>query len=244
MAIFALGDEHIFPAPHLAESTGLLAVGGDLSPARLLLAYSCGIFPWNHPEDPILWWSPDPRCILEPEDLHISRSMSKKQRQGQFTITFDRDFDTCIQKCSTADERENSTWISPQIISAYRTLHDLGYAHSVECWRGNDMVGGLYGLAIGRCFCGESMFHTLTDASKLSFIALVEALKPLGYLMIDCQLPTDHLHSLGAKDVPRELFLKKLHHCQVRQNGLVIPGRFPLTPPRLPRGHIACSEID
>lgn len=230
MTIFALGDELVFPAPHLAESTGLLAVGGDLQPARLLLAYSCGIFPWNHPEDPLLWWSPDPRCILEPDDLHVARRLAKKQRQGHFTITYDRDFETCIHNCATADDRHDSTWISPQILDAYIALHRLGYAHSVECWHQDTMVGGLYGLALGRCFCGESMFHTETDASKMAFIALVQALKPLGYQMIDCQLPTEHLHSLGAKDISRHKFLEKLDQCGIREGGLVVPGRFPFTP--------------
>lgn len=231
MTIFALGDELVFPAPRLAEDIGLLAVGGDLQPARLLLAYSCGIFPWNHPEDPLLWWSPDPRCILEPRDLHIARRLAKKQRQGHFTLTFDRDFETCIHHCATADERGESTWISPEIMSAYIELHRLGYAHSVECWLEGEMVGGLYGLAIGRCFCGESMFHRVTDASKLAFIALVQALCPLGYRMIDCQLPTEHLHSLGAKDISRDDFLSRLDQCELWENGLVVPGRFPFTPP-------------
>nr|WP_320115437.1 leucyl/phenylalanyl-tRNA--protein transferase [uncultured Desulfuromonas sp.] len=244
MTIFALGDELVFPAPRLAESTGLLAVGGDLQPARLLLAYSCGIFPWNHPEDPILWWSPDPRCILEPDDLHIARRLAKKQRQGHFTITYDRDFETCIRHCATADAREASTWISSEITSAYLKLHHLGYAHSVECWRDGVMVGGLYGIAIGRCFCGESMFHTVTDASKMAFIALVEALKPLGYRMIDCQLPTEHLHSLGAKDISREEFLSRLEQCELRENGLVVPGRFPFTLPEDTKGKTHIKRQD
>ncbi|PLX94947.1 MAG: leucyl/phenylalanyl-tRNA--protein transferase [Desulfuromonas sp.] len=231
MSIFALEDELIFPAPHLAEETGLLAVGGDLSPSRLLLAYSCGIFPWNHPEDPILWWSPDPRCVLDPSEVHISRRLAKKIRQRHFTIRYDTDFSACIHHCAHADERLDSTWISPQIIAAYQELHHLGYAHSVECWEEDQMVGGLYGIAIGRCFCGESMFHTRTDASKLAFTALAQALKQLGYRMIDCQLPTDHLHSLGAKDIPREQFLRQLQACQVRENGYIVPGRFPLPGP-------------
>ena len=227
MAIFALNEELAFPAPNLAEESGLLAVGGDLSPARLLLAYSSGIFPWNHPDDPLLWWSPDPRCVLEPGDLHISRSLAKKQRQGEYQITFDQNFDECVRNCATADERGESTWISNDIFTAYSHLHQLGYAHSVECWHRGELVGGLYGIAIGRCFCGESMFHTHTDASKLAFIALIRELEALDYQLIDCQLPTEHLHSLGARDIPRDVFLAKLSHCDIKEGCHIIAGRFP-----------------
>lgn len=230
MAIFALSDELIFPAPQLAEPSGLLAVGGDLSPQRLLLAYTNGIFPWNHPEDPLLWWSPDPRCILEPGDLHVSRRLAKKQRQSTYRITFDLAFDDCVRGCAIADQRSESTWINNEIFNAYRQLHQLGYAHSVECWEGKELVGGLYGVAIGRCFCGESMFHFRTDASKLAFAALVTTLEALNYRLIDCQLPTDHLHSLGAKDIPRDKFLNLLQQCEVKKNRQVVPGLFPVGP--------------
>lgn len=231
MTIFALDERVLFPDPLLADDNGLLAVGGDLSPQRLLSAYSMGIFPWNHPEDPLLWWSPDPRCVLAPDELHISRSMAKLWRSNNFTITFDADFTQCIQQCSCAGQRQPETWISAEIIAAYLTLHRLGYAHSVECWQDNTLVGGLYGLAIGRCFCGESMFHRRANASKIAFIALAQRLKHLGYQMIDCQLPTEHLHSLGAYDIPRRAFLQRLRHCQTTLGNQIQPGIFPATLP-------------
>ena len=149
MTVFALDQQLLFPAAHLADDNGLLAVGGDLSPARLLLAYSCGIFPWNHPEDPLLWWSPNPRCVLSPQEIHISHSMAKMIRKQHFRITFDQVFSRCIEQCAIADNRQPQTWVSDEIIAAYTELHRLGYAHSVECWHEDRLVGGLYGLAIG-----------------------------------------------------------------------------------------------
>jgi len=226
MTIFALDDQLLFPAPSLADENGLLAVGGDLSPQRLLLAYSCGIFPWNHPEDPILWWSPDPRCVLRPEDVHISRSMAKKIRRGHFTITFDCAFSECIKQCAQSNQRQEQTWVSGEIRAAYNRLHNMGYAHSVECWHDNELVGGLYGLALGRCFCGESMFHTQRDASKAAFIALAQHLERLNYKLIDCQLPTEHLHSLGAYDISREKFLHQLSQCELKCGCCVLRGEF------------------
>jgi len=226
MPIFALDHQLIFPAPHLAEEDGLLAVGGDLSPQRLLLAYSCGIFPWGHPSDPLLWWSPNPRCVLTPNEIHVSHSMAKKIRQGQFTITFNRAFQRCIELCATTNQREADTWVSPKIIAAYTRLHEMGYAHSVECWQQGELTGGLYGVAIGHCFCGESMFHTRPNTSKAAFIALTTKLKAKGFRLIDCQLPTAHLHSLGAYDIPREDFLQKLNDCDVIKNGKIVAGDF------------------
>lgn len=226
MAIFALDDQLIFPAPHLAEDDGLLAVGGDLSAQRLLLAYSCGIFPWGHPSDPLLWWSPDPRCVLRPNEIHVSRSMGKKFRQGRFKITFNRAFRRCIELCASTNQRAAETWVSPEIIDAYTLLHEMGYAHSVECWQQGELTGGLYGIAIGDCFCGESMFHTRRDASKAAFIALTMQLKKKGFRLIDCQLPTDHLHSLGAYDISREDFLRRLNDCEVRKNGKIVAREF------------------
>lgn len=226
MAIFALDHQLIFPAPYLAEEDGLLAVGGDLSAQRLLLAYSCGIFPWGHPSDPLLWWSPDPRCVLAPDEVHVSRSMAKKIRQGRFTITFNRAFRRCIELCASTNQRAAETWVSPKIIDAYTLLHEMGYAHSVECWQQGELTGGLYGIAIGRCFCGESMFHTHRDASKAAFIALTQHLKRKDFYLVDCQLPTDHLHSLGAYDITREDFLRRLKACEVMKNGKVVAGEF------------------
>jgi leucyl/phenylalanyl-tRNA--protein transferase len=226
MTIFALDEQLVFPAPYLADKSGLLAVGGDLSSARLLLAYSCGIFPWNHPDDPHLWWSPDPRCVLRPNQVHISRSMAKKIARADFTITIDTAFDACIQQCAQASQRSAETWISPDIMTAFMQLHTRGYAHSVECWRDEELVGGLYGLAIGECFCGESMFHTQRDASKLAFIALAQHLHRLNYQLIDCQLPTDHLHSLGAYDISREQFLHQLRQCKIKNDNQVMAGIF------------------
>ncbi|MDY0190102.1 MAG: leucyl/phenylalanyl-tRNA--protein transferase [Desulfuromonas sp.] len=226
MAIFALDEQLLFPAPMLADDNGLLAVGGDLSPQRLLLAYSCGIFPWNHPDDPLLWWSPDPRCVLRPAEVHISRSMAKAIRQHQFSITFDSAFSECIKQCAHSNQRLEQTWLSPAIMAAYCRLHKLGYAHSVECWQDGELVGGLYGLALGRCFCGESMFHTQRNASKMAFIALAQHLNKLDYRLIDCQLPTEHLHSLGAYDICRNQFLLQLQQCSIKADDKVLMGAF------------------
>lgn len=226
MTVFALDNQLIFPEPCLADDNGLLAVGADLSLQRLLLAYSCGIFPWNHPDDPVLWWSPNPRCVLRPDELHISRTMAKKIRQGNFTITFDQAFTACISHCASTNQRSDGTWISSDIIAAYITLHQMGYAHSVECWQDGELTGGLYGIAVGRCFCGESMFHTQRDASKLAFIALTQHLHHLGYKLIDCQLPTEHLHSLGAYDISRDEFLQRLHQCEIKTENHILAGLF------------------
>ncbi len=226
MTIFALDKQILFPAPVLADKNGLLAVGGDLSPQRLLLAYSCGIFPWNHPEDPLLWWSPDPRCVLRPEEVHISRTMAKTIKRHHFTVTFDCAFSACIKQCAHSNQRLEQTWVSPEIMAAYCRLHKLGYAHSVECWQGEELVGGLYGIALGLCFCGESMFHTQRDASKATFITLAQHLSKLNYKLIDCQLPTDHLHSLGAYDISRDQFLQQLQQCSVKSGNHILKGNF------------------
>jgi leucyl/phenylalanyl-tRNA--protein transferase len=243
MAVFALNEHMVFPSPEQADENGLLAVGGDLSVQRLLLGYSCGIFPWNHPEDPLLWWSPDPRCVLRPDELHISRSMSKRMRQGNYCITFNKAFEQCIHSCASADDRQEGTWISPDIIRAYITLHHLGYAHSVECWMDGTLAGGLYGVALGRCFCGESMFHHSKDASKLAFIALAQHLQQLGYQLIDCQIPTDHLHSLGAYDITRKEFLERLGHCQLVEKGRLQPGRFDLEEEKIEEELVAAEGL-
>lgn len=194
----------------LQEPNGLLAVGGDLSPERLLNAYRHGVFPWYEEDQPILWWSPDPRLVLFPEKLKVSRSLGKVLRKGRFRVTWDQAFEAVLHECAEPREEYGRTWLVPQMIAAYVRLHRLGWAHSVEAWLGADLVGGLYGIALGRTFFGESMFHRETDASKVAFVTAVEALRSWGYAMIDCQVHTDHLASLGAEPVPRARFILML----------------------------------
>lgn len=211
MPIFRLNQTLIFPPAAAAEDNGLLAVGGDLSCERLLLAYSSGIFPWFSPGDPLLWWSPDPRCLLEFPNLHISRSLAKVLRQQRYRVSFNQAFAAVLAAC--AEDRERSgegTWISQAMQAAYTELHRRGYAHSVECWQGEELVGGLYGLSLGRGFFGESMFHRRSDASKVAFVALAHLLAAGGFAFLDCQLPTLHLTSLGASEVSRQQFLGRL----------------------------------
>lgn len=194
----------------LREPNGLLAAGGDLSPERLLAAYRHGCFPWYQDGQPVLWWSPDPRTVLYPEELHISRSLRKKLRQGIFSVTFDRAFREVIEGCAAPRSYADGTWITAPMQNAYMRLHQLGIAHSVEVWQDQQLVGGLYGLAIGRLFFGESMFSRATDASKIGFVALVERLQDWGFKMIDCQMPTQHLASFGARPISREAFAETL----------------------------------
>ena len=211
MPIFLLSDTLTFPPPHFARKDGLLAIGGDLSRERLLLAYRNGIFPWYSQGEPILWWSPDPRLVLYPEELHISRSLKKIIKRQDFQITTDQAFQQVIEACakSRLDNRQQ-TWIVPEMIKAYCRLHQYGYAHSVEAWYRGKLAGGLYGLGIGKCFSGESMFTYVTNASKTAFVYLVTFVKALGYHLIDCQVRTEHLMSLGAREIPRKEFLKQL----------------------------------
>ncbi len=196
-------DDTRFPDPVLADpDSGLLAVGGDLAPARLLSAYSNGIFPWYDQGDPILWWSPDPRLVLFPEKFHLSGSLGRTIRRGIYQVTFDRDFAKVIKNC--AEVRITSgkgTWITADMIAAYCRLHKLGHAHSVECRRNGDLVGGLYGVALGGVFFGESMFSLATDSSKVALAALVERLKEWRFDLIDCQVASAHLKSLGAGEI-------------------------------------------
>lgn len=227
MPIFRLSQALVFPPAMAAEANGLLAVGGELSPERLLLGYSSGIFPWFSPGDPLLWWSPDPRCLLEFPNLHISRSLAKTLRQQRYRVSFNQAFELVISAC--AEERERSgegTWISPEMQVAYNELHRRGYAHSVECWQGAELVGGLYGLAIGRGFFGESMFHRRTDASKVAFVELARLLAAGGFAFLDCQLPTPHLASLGAGESPRRQFLTRLAEACGPPSCLPDPGPF------------------
>lgn len=209
MPIFRLSEDLIFPHPSLSEEDGLLAIDGDLSPERLILAYSNGIFPWFSDEEPILWWSPNPRCILYPKDIKISHSMKKLLKRNTYKITFDTCFRDVISNCGNL-RKESGTWITNDMIEAYCKLHELGYAHSVESWYEGELVGGLYGISIGKCFFGESMFSTMDNASKAAFITLCKKLEEQEFIMIDCQVHSKHLESLGAVDISREEFLKLL----------------------------------
>lgn len=211
MPIFRLVEEPIFPPPDYADPSGLLAVGGDLSNERLLEAYRLGIFPWYSDDQPILWWSPDPRLILDLRDFKVSRSLRKTLKKGVFQVTFDHAFEEVIGGCAVVPrEAQNGTWITDEMQEAYVNLHGLGYAHSVESWFGGKLAGGLYGVSLGRCFFGESMFHLKTDASKVALATLVEKLKSWDFHFIDSQMTTEHMLRLGAKELPRRIFLKRL----------------------------------
>ena len=199
------------PLEHaLEEPDGLLAAGGDLSPERLLDAYSRGIFPWLDKDQPILWWSPNPRAVLFPEQLHVSRSLRKTLRKGHYQVSLDRQFSRVIRACAEPRHYSEGTWITAEMIHAYERLHRLGHAHSVEAWLDGELVGGLYGVALGRIFFGESMFSRATDASKVAFVHLVGQLARWGYQLIDCQVESPHLTSLGATLIPRPHFQRLL----------------------------------
>lgn len=206
----------------LREPNGLLAAGGDLSRSRLLAAYHLGIFPWTMPGEPLLWWSPDPRMVLKPADLHVPVSLGKVLRNKPYRIAFDTQFEAVMRGCAAPRKDTDQTWISEEMIAAYVDLHTAGYAHSAECYIDNDLVGGLYGVALGNMFYGESMFARRPDASKLAFVHLVHALKEQGFGLIDCQMHTEHLARFGAAEVPRALFTAALSQLvrQERQPGL------------------------
>lgn len=215
MPVFALDDELIFPHPSLREPDGLMAVGGDLSPQRLLLAYRWGIFPWYHEGQPILWWWLAPRLMVRPEDVHVSHSVRNVINKKKFKVTFDGDFTTVMKRCGSVSRAgQEGTWIMPEMIEAYTTLHQLGYAHSVEVWEGDQLVGGLYGIALGRIFFGESMFAESPNASKVGFVFFAKHLASLGFLWIDCQQDTPHMRSLGADLVEEEDFMDILRENQ------------------------------
>lgn len=205
-------DPATFPAPEYAlkEPNGLLAFGGDLSPARLLAAYRRGIFPWFNPGEPILWWSPNPRCILRPTELHVSRSLAKQMRKGAYSASLNLAFADVITACAAPRHDQAGTWLSDQMQHAYRRLHQMGYAHSFEVWRDNQLIGGLYGISLGRCFFGESMFHRADNGSKMALVALSRHAQRHGINMIDCQITNGHLLSMGAREVPRGEFLGSL----------------------------------
>lgn len=204
--------EQPFPDPETAlrEPDGLLAIGGCLSPQRIIKAYKQGIFPWYSPGEPILWWSPNPRLVLFPERLKVSRSLRKTLRKNIFRISYDQAFNDVINACAAPRKAQSGTWITTDMYQAYNELRALGVAHSIEAWHDEKLVGGLYGLAIGRVFFGESMFHTETDASKVAFVHLVELLRSWDYQLIDCQVHTHHLASLGATEIERKDFIHRL----------------------------------
>ena len=211
MPVYLLSDEIVFPPPDLASREGLLAIGGDLCQERLIQAYSMGIFPWYAETEPIMWWSPDPRLVLYPAELKISKSLSKTIKKRLFKVTMDKAFESVIKACaSSRTQMQEGTWIVNDMISAYCRLHESGLAHSVETWQDGKLAGGLYGVSLGSCFFGESMFTRITDASKVAFVALVEHLKALNFNLIDCQITTAHLLSFGAREISRARFLEEL----------------------------------
>ncbi len=211
MPVFRLTNALFFPSPEFAEDDGLLAVGGDLRPERLIVAYSQGIFPWFSPGDPLLWWSPVPRLALFPQEFHLSRRLQRTLRSGAFILTADTAFAEVMAGCATASGRdEHGTWITPEMQRAYCRLHDLGFAHSVECWRDGQLAGGLYGVCLDRIFFGESMFTRSTDASKVALATLVQLALDHGIALIDCQMTTEHLLRFGARELSREAFQEQL----------------------------------
>lgn len=230
MPVYELSGDLAFPPLDHAEPDGLLAVGGDLSPERLLLAYRSGLFPWFNEGDPILWWSPDPRLVLFPDQLRVSRSLGKVLRHGGFEYSMNRDFEGVIRRCATSSRpgQDEGTWISEDMIEAYTALHVLGRAHSVEVWRDQTLVGGLYGIHLGGCFFGESMFTLEANASKCGFVCLVRYLQRLGVTLIDCQVHTDHLERFGAVAISRREFVSALDEVcdlalRVPGEGIVLP---------------------
>lgn len=212
MPVYHLTDQYVFPDPNDADDSGLLAVGGDLHPKRLLLAYAQGIFPWPHGDEwPMLWFSPDPRMVLLPPDLHVSRSLRKTCNKGLYDIRFDTAFEQVVRACRTTYRpNQDGTWVTPEMVEAYCRLHELGFAHSIEAWADGELAGGLYGLSLGGVFFGESMFARRSDASKVAFVYLVQQLQTWTFQLIDCQVYTEHLERFGAQEWPRSRFLRVL----------------------------------
>ena len=212
MPLFFLNKEAIFPHLAQAREDGLVAVGGTLSPQSLLAAYKKGIFPWFTQNEPILWWSPDPRMVLIPQKLHVSRRLNRLIRQKKFQVTFDTAFELVIRSCAEIRTKKGEgTWITPEMREAYLMMHHLGYAHSVEVWQNQTLAGGLYGIALGKIFFGESMFARISNASKVGFVSLVQQLIKWQFVLIDCQMTTRHLASFGAQEISRTLFLEILN---------------------------------
>jgi len=217
MPFFRLSKKIDFPPAWLARSDGLLCVGGDLSPRRLLLAYENGIFPWFSENEPILWWSPDPRLVLFPDNINISKSLNKKIKKNWFTVKINTAFEQTIAACAKP-RKDEGTWLVEEMIEAYTRLHKLGYVHSIETWRENTLVGGLYGLCLGKTFFGESMFSFESDASKIALVMLAKYLRKHHFDVIDCQVKTRHLLSMGAADISRNNFLDLLNRSVKRKN--------------------------
>lgn len=210
MPVYRLNEEIIFPKPELSEDDGLLAVGGDLSVERLVLAYANGIFPWYSDDEPILWWCPKPRFIIRPDKINVSKSMSKVLKKGEFKVTFDKDFKNIINNCKVLRENKEGTWINNEMKSAYIDLFNYGFASSVEVYKDDELVGGLYGVKLGKCFFGESMFSKVSNGSKVALISLAEKLKEDGFLFIDCQMHTNHLESMGGEYISWDDFKELL----------------------------------
>jgi len=210
--MYLLSSDLVFPPVQLADQDGVLAIGGDLSTERLLLAYKSGIFPWYNQGEPIIWYSPNPRMVLFPKNLKVSKSMSQVIRKGEFTITFNQHFSEVISNCKNVYRQgQGGTWITNEMQLAYMQLHKKGIAKSVEVWLNNELVGGLYGIDLGHIFCGESMFSKVNNASKIAFVYLVQKLEKENYQLIDCQVYNNHLASLGAEEITRNEFLKFLN---------------------------------
>jgi leucyl/phenylalanyl-tRNA--protein transferase len=227
--IFRLDHRLIFPPPQLAEDNGVLAVGGDLSEDRLILAYSSGIFPWPHEGLPLLWHSPDPRTVLVPKEIHVGRSLEKQIRRGTYEVRFDTAFRQVMRGCSQKERPDqDGTWITDEMIEGYVALHRRGLAHSIEAWRGDELVGGLYGVSLGGAFFGESMFAEAPDASKVAFATLVRQLDRWGFDFVDCQVHTEHLERFGAVEWPRTRFLAALKKALKKPNRV---GPWTLDPP-------------
>lgn len=229
MTVYRLGPRPVFPPPEEAEPSGLLAVGGDLAPERLVAAYAAGIFPW-YEEPPILWFSPDPRMALEPGGLHVPRRLARTLRQGRFELSLDRAFSAVIRGCAETRREgvgDGGTWITPEMIEAYERLFELGVAHSCEAWQGGELAGGLYGVSLGAGFFGESMFFRRRDASKAALVALVLQLEAWGFELFDCQMYTAHVARFGATEWPRERFLAALERALARPTR---PGPWRLEP--------------
>lgn len=211
MPVYLLTDKLVFPPAEGASREGVVAVGGDFKPERLLLAYSQGIFPWPTEGMPLLWFSPDPRFVLRPREVHVGRSLKKVLRRGTFEIRFDTAFEAVIRACGLVPRPgQDGTWIHEDLIAGYVALHRLGYAHSIEAWRDGALVGGLYGVSLGSCFFGESMFAVEPDASKVAFVTLLAHLERWGIGLVDCQVKTEHLRRFGAKEIARREFLAEL----------------------------------
>lgn len=213
MSLIPWLDDLTFPPINdaLDDPNGLLAAGGDLSPERLLVAYRQGIFPWFDDDQPILWWSPDPRAVIHPKDIHVSRSLAKRLRRGEFQFSLDRCFENVVTACAAPREYSHGTWITEDMLEAYLQLHQQGYAHSVEVWQDDKLVGGLYGVSLGKLFFGESMFSRVSDASKAAFVALAKQCEAWNFGLIDCQIANPHLSSMGATTISRQRFVDILN---------------------------------